>query len=204
MTAQIRPPAVPLVTIDPYTSCWSFADRLYDEWPRHWTGTEFALCGMVRVDGKPLRFMGGKEVLAESVRQISVEVQPTRTIYRFEAGAVELEVVFISPLLLDDLELLSRPASYVWFRTRSLDGAPHDVRIYLDMDEELRRYFKIRRDVGERGHSLESVERSIARRQPDAIRFINPQSAQADIVFSLQPVNANTASASMAPVNSLE
>jgi len=54
----------------------SFADRLYDQWPKHWTGTEFALCGLARVDGKPLRFMGGPEVLADSVQQISVEVSP--------------------------------------------------------------------------------------------------------------------------------
>src|SRR5450759_5523766 len=136
MNPQFRPPAIPLITIDPYTSCWSFADRLYDQWPRHWTGTEFALCGLARVDGKALRFMGGPEVLAESVRQISVEVQPTRTTYRFEAGPVQLEVVFISPLLLDDLELLSRPASYVWFRTHSLDSASHDVQVYLDMTSQ--------------------------------------------------------------------
>ncbi|MDB6000568.1 MAG: hypothetical protein JWP52_2267, partial [Rhizobacter sp.] len=118
-TSQLRPPAVPLITIDPYTSCWSFADKLYDQWPKHWTGTEFAMCGMVRVDGKPLRFMGGPEVLADSVQQTSLEVRPTQTIYTFEAGPVELQVVFISPLLLDDLELLSRPASYIHFRTRS-------------------------------------------------------------------------------------
>ena len=132
----MRPPAVPLVTIDPYTSCWSFADRLYDEWPRHWTGTECALCGLVRVDGKPMRFMGGPEVLAESVRQVALEVHATRTVYRFDAGPIELEVEFVSPLLLDDLDLLSRPATYVWFRTRSLDGAAHDVRVYLDMTSQ--------------------------------------------------------------------
>ncbi len=136
MNSQFRPPAIPLITIDPYTSCWSFADHLYDQWPRHWTGTEFALCGLVRVDGNPRRFMGGPEVLAESARQISVDVQPTRTTYRFEAGPVELEAVFISPLLLDDLELMSRPASYVWFRTRSLDGASHHVQVYLDMTSQ--------------------------------------------------------------------
>ena len=129
----MRPPAVPLVTIDPYTSCWSFADRLYDNWPRHWTGTEFALCGLVRVDGHAMRFMGGREVWDQSVRQTFLDVQPTRTVYRFEAGPVELDVTFVSPLLMDDLELLSRPASYVWLGARSLDGAQHDVQVYLDM-----------------------------------------------------------------------
>jgi len=136
MSTPLRPPAVPLIAIDPYTSCWSFADRLYDQWPRHWTGTEFALCGMVRVDGRPMRFMGGPEVLAESVRQVSLQVRPTQTVYVFEAGAVELEVVFLSPLLMDDLELLSRPASYVHFRTRSRDGRSHRVEAYLDMTSQ--------------------------------------------------------------------
>ena len=132
----LRPPAVPLVTIDPYTSCWSFADCLYDDWPRHWTGTELALCGLVRVDGVPLRFMGAAQVLGESVKQVALEVTATRTLYRFEAGPVELEVEFVSPLLMDDLELLSRPASYVYLRSRSRDGKPHDVRAYLDMTSQ--------------------------------------------------------------------
>jgi hypothetical protein len=136
MTSQLRPPAVPLITIDPYTSCWSFADRLYDAWPRHWTGTDMALCGLVRVDGRPLRFMGGAEVLAEHVEQVALEVTATQSVYRFHAGPVELEVRFVSPLLLDDLDLLSRPAHYVWFATRSLDGAEHEVSVYLDMTSQ--------------------------------------------------------------------
>jgi hypothetical protein len=35
---EFRPPAVPLVTIDPYTSCWSTSSALAGDWPRHWTG----------------------------------------------------------------------------------------------------------------------------------------------------------------------
>lgn len=55
---SLRSPAVPLVTIDPYTSAWSFTDNLNDETVRHWTGKNFPLLGGIRVDGKSYRFMG--------------------------------------------------------------------------------------------------------------------------------------------------
>lgn len=66
----------------------------------------------------------------------------------------------------------------------------YDVSIYLDMDEDLRRWFKCRRDCAERGHALEEVLASIERRQGDAAHFIRPQREVADMVFSLYPVSA--------------
>ncbi|MBF0175271.1 MAG: phosphoribulokinase/uridine kinase [Magnetococcales bacterium] len=65
-----------------------------------------------------------------------------------------------------------------------------DVRVFLDMDDDLRRYFKIRRDVAKRGQSREKVLEFLARRVADAERFIKPQRGHADIVFSLRPVNS--------------
>ena len=65
----------------------------------------------------------------------------------------------------------------------------YDLKIYLDMDEELRRWFKLRRDVRQRGHSSESVMDSLARREPDSRRFVRPQKAHADVSLALRPVN---------------
>jgi uridine kinase len=62
-----------------------------------------------------------------------------------------------------------------------------DVAIYLDMHDELRRYFKLRRDTSARGHAQSHVERAIAARSEDAQAFILPQRRHADIVFSLAP-----------------
>ncbi|MCP8939655.1 DUF4965 domain-containing protein [Alsobacter sp. SYSU M60028] len=131
-----RPPAIPLVTIDPHTSVWCFADRLTDDWPRHWTGSKMALYGVVRVDGVAYRFLGGDEWLARAATQTSCVVEATRTVAQFRCGAVELEVEFLTPLLVDDLDLLSRPVTYLRTAARGLDGRPHRIEVYVDMTGE--------------------------------------------------------------------
>ncbi|MBW4082551.1 glutaminase family protein [Paenibacillus sp. S150] len=143
MTMALRPPAVPLVTIDPYFSVWSMADRLTDDFTRHWTGKRNALTGLIRIDGTPWRFAGFTEpnpenycTEPEAMRQTGLRVTPLSSIYSFEAGGVALELAFTSPLLPESLELLSRPASYVSFRVRSLDGRAHNVQVYFDVSGE--------------------------------------------------------------------
>jgi Glycogen debranching enzyme len=282
---DLRAPAYPLISIDPYTSGWSFTDNLYDEPVRHWTGQEQALIGVIQVDGKNYRFMGeeavpmqlivptfekeqwkaryttsaprgnwteegyndsswaegkgsfgspgrlqaitswttpdiwvrrevnidaemierdlfieyshddgveiyingyqiintgnsaranvkhripeeakkhikpGKNIIAahcndgggesfldfgiwmrkdnelrftQTARQISVDVLPTRTFYSFECGGVQLDVIFTAPLLMDDLDLMSRPVNYITYQVKSIDGKDHDVSVYLE------------------------------------------------------------------------
>jgi hypothetical protein len=135
--AALRAPAVPLVTHDPYTSAWSFADRLTDDWPKHWTGKIHGMCGLVRVDGRVMRFLGAYPGVRDAAAQTAVRVLPTRSLYTFDCGGgVELAVTFMSPLVMDDLEMLARPASYVHVAARATDGAKHDVQVYLDLSGE--------------------------------------------------------------------
>jgi hypothetical protein len=135
-STTFRPPAIPLVTIDPHTSVWSLTDRLYEDWPRHWTGSRMPLFGALRVDGVAYRFLGGPEWLGRHAEQKSCHVHATRTEYRFHCGPVELTVSFTTPLLLDDLDLLSRPLTYLTCIARSLDAEPHQVSLYVDMTGE--------------------------------------------------------------------
>jgi uridine kinase len=64
----------------------------------------------------------------------------------------------------------------------------YDLSIYLDIDEGLRRHYKLQRDVLERGHSAEKVLSSLDRREPDSVRYVRPQARHASLVMSLQPI----------------
>lgn len=283
---SLRPSAYPLITIDPYTSGWAFTDNLCDGTVRHWTGDEFPLTGVLRVDGKCYRFMGresapveellptadqaawsgryttsepaadwmqpafddrawkrgegafglrpgdksirtpwhgdriwvrrtfdlaevpadndlelfcshdddvvvylngtqiassevcrlrdrirltpeqigllrpGRNLLAacchdgggqakldlgllrtdrsfterfpDCARQTSVDVQATQTRYTFECGPVELKLTFMAPMLMEDLDLLSRPVNYITYEVTPRDGKAHEAAVYFE------------------------------------------------------------------------
>lgn len=285
---DLRAPAYPLITIDPYTSGWAFTDNLYDGSVKHWTGKDFPLLGVIKVDGKTYRFMGketsemevliptseqgdwtgkfttkkpeanwtnpefndsnwesapgafgtisrdhepmaktdwldehiwvrrnveltedftgnelyliythddgaefyfngvkvfdtgnttgknkivqlpeeavkalrkGNNVLSaychnpvanglldfgvliakdhtsyfeQTAEQKSVNVQATQTYYSFTCGPVDLNLTFTAPLLMHDLDLLSRPVNYISYETTSNDGKSHEVELYFE------------------------------------------------------------------------
>jgi len=84
--------------------------------------------------------------------------------------------------------------------------ARFDLRIFLEMDEALRVYFKCRRDAGNRGQDMEKVKTSIAQRKPDGLRYITPQAQQADIIFVRTAVHSEdiTLDNDKTPANLLE
>lgn len=112
----LRAPAVPLVTHDPFFSVWSFADNLTDDVTRHWDGQRQYMFGLVVVDNIIYEFMG-KSYADDSrystgyrkLPQTGCEIRPMTTRYTFENEKIAMELTFTSPLLLNDLMILSRP-----------------------------------------------------------------------------------------------
>jgi len=70
----------------------------------------------------------------------------------------------------------------------------YDLSIYLDIDESLRTYFKVQRDVNKRGYTIERVLDALEKRKPDSEKFIKPQAAFADLIFSLRPIHSSVLS----------
>lgn len=285
VTAQERKaPAYPLLTHDPYFSVWSFNDKVNSAPTKHWTGSNQSLSGLLKVDGKVYRFLGGQEenfltvlpasdekaytvkyseatpasgwekegfadaawktgtapfgdgqaitqwktkdlwvrrtfnltktdfnnlklkimhdddvevylngksiyscecfngkfinvpvdskllkkgqnTLAIHVRnntggqwldagliyekpvvamqnvlvakQKDVKISATQTTYSFDCGNVDLDLNFLSPLLMDDLDLLARPVSYVTFKLKAKDGKSHKAEVFFGASTDL-------------------------------------------------------------------
>jgi len=133
----LRPPAVPLVAHDPYFSIWSQGDKLTDVDTTHWTGKPHRLTSLVRIDGKAFRVMGKEPANVPALPQTNLEVLPTRTIYTFEGEGVRLTLTFMTPALPEDLEVLSRPVTYVTWEGRATDSGKHTVQIFFEASGEL-------------------------------------------------------------------
>ncbi len=132
---KLRPPSVPLITVDPYFSVWSPADRLYDEVTEHWTGKPNTIYGYVKIDGELFRFMGDADDAV--IPQTDFEMNAFVSRYTFENEKIILDVSFFTPVFPDDLMKMSRPVSYVSFNYNSVDGRTHDVSVKISASEEL-------------------------------------------------------------------
>lgn len=143
-TKGFRPPAVPLVTHDPLFSIWSFADRLTDDTTRHWDGVRQFIFGLLTVDGVVYEFMGQVHCLGEryavgcrKLQQTGCEIRPMTTVYSFENELLTMELTFTSPLLLNDLTVLSRPVSYIDYKIAFKDNKSHTVNVHFGFSAEL-------------------------------------------------------------------
>ncbi|HVE39209.1 MAG TPA: DUF5127 domain-containing protein [Planctomycetota bacterium] len=129
-----RVPAVPLFVQTPYLNTWLCGDRLADEAPKLWNGQVKGMAGMLKIDGKGYRFLGLPSSPLPALKQDSVRVLPTRTIFEFSQEDVRLRLEFLSPTDPRDLRLLSLPVGLL--RAEVSAEKPRSVQLYFDVTGE--------------------------------------------------------------------
>lgn len=114
----------------------------------------------------------------ESARQTSATVTATQTTYTFAAGAVDLTLSFLSPLLLDELEVAARPLTYVTFGAKSRDGQPHAVQVYFSASGAIASNTPQQEvaanavtAAGLRGYSVGTTEQPVLKKKGDNLRI---------------------------------
>ncbi len=81
-----------------------------------------------------------KETMAHPIQtavQNSVHLNATQTVYSFTCGKVDLSLTFTSPLLINNLDILARPVSYISAKIKSNDGAMHNVQLYFGASTDI-------------------------------------------------------------------
>lgn len=133
----LRPPAVPLITHDPYFSIWCPADRLTDADTTHWTGKPHRLTSLVRIDDRTFRLIGKDPAAVPALEQTHLTILPTRTQVAFSGAGISLKLTFMTPTLPGDLDVLSRPVTYLSYTVQATDHQDHQVEIYFDAAHEI-------------------------------------------------------------------
>lgn len=107
-----------------------------DNTMKHWTGKPNTMLGTVHIDGTPYTFMG-KIANQDYLHQVDCLLTALSTKYVFEGAGIRLTARFMTPLLLDDLKLLSRPVSFLELSAVSIDGKDHRIEVDVSVSEEI-------------------------------------------------------------------
>ncbi|MFZ9214927.1 MAG: DUF5127 domain-containing protein, partial [Sediminibacterium sp.] len=70
-------------------------------------------------------------------KQESVTVTATKTSYKMSCGPVVVSIDFLSPLLANNLDVLSRPLTYIGFSSSTTDNKSHDIQILFGVSASI-------------------------------------------------------------------
>ena len=81
--------------------------------------------------------MGRDPQRVPALEQTRLEVLPTRTIYEFAGSGVKVALTFFTPALPEDLDMLSRPLTYIEWSVEAADGREHTAAVYFEAGSDL-------------------------------------------------------------------
>ncbi len=134
---QAKFPSAPLIANDPYFSVWSSGPKLTDIDTTHWTGKPHRLTSLVMIDGKPFRLLGAEPSATPALEQTSLTITPTQSKFAFAGQGIEIELAFLTPAIPYDIDLLSRPITYLTYTLKATDGRQHAVKLLVTASAEL-------------------------------------------------------------------
>ncbi len=129
--------AIPLMTVDPYFSIWSCTQNLHEDTTRHWTGKAAPILAAVYHNRRLYCLAGMQQenkLPIKTVRQTNLKVTPLSTEYTFENHVFKAVLTFTTPLLLDRLDIMSRPVSYVKYDITMKEEAVDDTRFLFGIN----------------------------------------------------------------------
>jgi hypothetical protein len=137
-TTPIRPPAAPLIVRSPYLSTWQRSTVSPGTWQTFWNGDTTAMAGIVRIDGTSFVFAGDPSIgdTGAALEQTHLTLTATRSVFTLQSRGVQITLEYLSPIEPGDLQRQSIPMAWVLVTARSIDGASHDVSLYLDVSGE--------------------------------------------------------------------
>lgn len=137
-TTPIRPPAAPLIVRSPYLSTWQRSTVSPGTWQTFWNGDTTAMAGIVRIDGTSFVFAGDPSIgdTGAALEQTHLRLTATRSVFTLQSRGVQITLEYLSPIEPGDLKRQSIPMAWVLVIARSIDGASHDVSLYLDVTGE--------------------------------------------------------------------
>eukprot|EP00798_Chlamydomonas_sp_ICE-L_P010570 gene10570-12226_t len=131
--------------------------------------------GVTALDPKAQNF----ELMYEQVKALKEGKSVEKPIYNHVSGLLDPAETIKSP------EILVIEGLHPFYDERVRELL--DFKIYLDISDEVKFSWKIQRDMAERGHSLDSIKKSIEARKPDFDAYIDPQKKEADIIIQVLP-----------------
>ncbi|MGQ9692093.1 MAG: phosphoribulokinase [Thermaceae bacterium] len=125
------------------------------------------------------------DIMEQHVRLLAQGEPILKPVYNHSTGTFDPPVYIPAPRAVEEEgRLIPRVVileGLLTLYTPELRSRYH-LKVYLDPEEELRREWKIKRDVAKRGYTPEQVVEDIERRMPDSRAFIWPQKEHADLV----------------------
>jgi phosphoribulokinase len=113
-------------------------------------------------------------IMEQHLQMLALGEPILKPVYDHRRGTLE------RPALFDPRECVVVEGLFPLYTPRS--RACFDLKVFLDPPEPIRRVWKVRRDVRDRGYTEEQVLHDLELREPESAAFIRPQRRWADVV----------------------